>query len=160
VSFRQPADLFGADDRNVVSGEGAAGHGAGLPIRPGDPGLADQVGDLLVERAVFGATNITNTLVRPNNARASCSPKTAPSCRHVCAAYIKDTPSARSLAIRVRSVGSGAVDGNSSKQASIGGHNRPHPDLLASINAVSNTCSATAVINGEAEAYGSSRPNR
>ena len=30
--------------------------------------------------------NITNTLVRPNNARASCSPKTAASCRHVCAA--------------------------------------------------------------------------
>jgi hypothetical protein len=40
----------------MSSGEGAAGHGAGLPIRPGDPGLADQVGDLLVERTIFGAT--------------------------------------------------------------------------------------------------------
>jgi hypothetical protein len=64
------------------------------------------------------------------------------------------------LAIRVRSVGSGAVEGSSSRQASIGGHSRPHPDLLASSNAVSNTCSATAVINGDAEAYGSSRPNK
>jgi hypothetical protein len=53
-----------------------------------------------------------------------------------------------------------AVDGSSSKQASIGGHNRPQPDLPASLNAVSNTCLAIAVINGEAEAYGSSRPNR
>jgi hypothetical protein len=34
-----------------------------------------------------------------------------------------------------------------SKQASSGGHNRPHLDLLASIKAVSNTCSATAVIS-------------
>jgi hypothetical protein len=64
------------------------------------------------------------------------------------------------LAIRVRSVGSGAVDGSSSKQASIGGHNRPHPDLPATSKAMSNTCSATAVINGEADAYGSSRPNK
>jgi hypothetical protein len=104
--------------------------------------------------------NITNTLVRPNKARASCSPKTAASCRHVCAAYIKETPRARSLAIRVRNVGSGAVEGSSSKQANIGGHSRPQPDLPESSNAVSNTCSATAVINGEAEAYGSSRPNK
>jgi hypothetical protein len=32
------------------------GHGAGLPVGPGDPGLSDQVGDLLVERAILGAT--------------------------------------------------------------------------------------------------------
>src|SRR5829696_1511429 len=104
--------------------------------------------------------NITNTLVRPNKARASCSPNTAASCRQVCAAYIKETPRARSLAIRVRNVGSGAVDGNSSEQASIGGHNRPYPDWPANPRAVSRTCSATAVINGDADAYGSSRPNK
>jgi hypothetical protein len=48
--------IFGADDRNVLPGEGAAGHGAGLPVGPGDPGLANQVRDLLVERAILGAT--------------------------------------------------------------------------------------------------------
>jgi hypothetical protein len=62
------------------------------------------------------------------------------------------------LAIRVRNVGTGAVDGNSSKQASIGGHNRPHPDWPANPKAVLRTCSAAAVINGDADAYGSSRP--
>ena len=30
------------------------------------------------------------------------------------------------MAIRVRRVGSGAVEGSSSRQASIGGHSRPH----------------------------------
>jgi hypothetical protein len=61
---------------------------------------------------------------------------------------MNETPSARSLAILVSNVGSRAVDGNSFKQASIGGHNRPHPDLLPNSRAVSRTCSATALING------------
>jgi len=73
---------------------------------------------------------------------------------------MKEIPSARSLAIRVRSVGSGAVDGSSSRQASIGGHSRPHGEVFASARAVSRTCSASAVIRGDAEAYGSSRPSR
>jgi hypothetical protein len=73
---------------------------------------------------------------------------------------MNEMPSARSFAIRMRNVGSGAVEGSSSRQASIGGHSRPHRDMFANRSAVSNTCSATAVINGDAEAYGSSRPNR
>ena len=69
-------------------------------------------------------------------------------------------PTARSLAILVRSVGSGAVEGISSRHASIGGHNRPCGEAFAAANAVSRTCSATAVSNGDADAYGSSRPSR
>ncbi|GAA1380223.1 hypothetical protein GCM10009638_24430 [Luteococcus sanguinis] len=72
---------------------------------------------------------------------------------------MNDNPNARSLAILVRSVGNGAVDGNSSSTDSIGGHNLPHRDSCASPSAVSSTCSAAAVINGEADAYGSSRPS-
>jgi hypothetical protein len=59
---------------------------------------------------------------------------------------------ARSFAIRVRKVGSGAVEGSSSRQASKGGHSRPHGDVLANPMAVSKTCSATAVISGYADA--------
>ena len=108
----------------------------------------------------FEPPNTTSTFVNANRARASCSPKIAANCRQVCAAYTNDNPRARSLAIRVRKVGNGAVDGNSSKQASSGGHNRPHVDRCANPRAVSRTCSATAVINGDADAYGSSRPNK
>ena len=43
-----------------------------------------------------------------------------PTARHVCTASIKETPSARSFAIRVRNVGNGAVDGSSSKHARVG----------------------------------------
>ena len=57
-------------------------------------------------------------------------------------------------------VGSGAVDGSSSRLAKMGGHSRPHGDAVASSRAVSKTCSATAVISGDADAYGSSRPRR
>ena len=42
-----------------------------------------------------------------------------------------EMPSARSFAIRVRNVGSGAVEGSSSRQASSGGHSRPHRDVFA-----------------------------
>jgi hypothetical protein len=45
----------GAQDRNIVAGKGAADHCPGLPSASGDPDLPDQVGDLLVERAIFGA---------------------------------------------------------------------------------------------------------
>jgi hypothetical protein len=40
--FRQPADLFREDDRNVLPTEGAAGNAAGLPGPPGNPGLTDR----------------------------------------------------------------------------------------------------------------------
>ena len=73
---------------------------------------------------------------------------------------MNDSPRARSLAIRVRSVGSGAVEGSSSRQARNDGHSRPCGEAVAAARAVSRTCSATAVINGDAEAYGSSRPSR
>ena len=96
---------------------------------------------------------MTRALVRPSRARASCSPKIAVSCGRVWAAQMKESPRARSLAIRVRRVGSGAVEGSSSRQASSGGHSRPpQGEALASSSAVSRTCSATAVISGEAEA--------
>ena len=67
---------------------------------------------------------------------------------------------ARSFAIRVRKVGSGAVDGSSSRIAWNGGASRPQGETCAATSAVSRTCSANAVINGDADAYGSSRPNR
>ena len=73
---------------------------------------------------------------------------------------MNDSPNARSLAIRVRSVGSGAVDGSSSRQARNEGHSRPNGDAVANASAVSRTCSAIAVISGDADAYGSSRPRR
>ena len=73
---------------------------------------------------------------------------------------MSEMPSARSFAIRVRNVGSGAVEGSSSRQASRGGHSRPHRDMFAIRSAVSNTCSAIAIISGDAEAYGSSQPNK
>jgi hypothetical protein len=82
----ESADLFWADDRNVFPCEGAGDHRAGLPAGPGDSGLADQVRDLLVEPPSLEPPNITSTLVRPNKARACCSPNTTASCRHVCAA--------------------------------------------------------------------------
>ena len=46
ASFLEPSDLFQPEDRNVLSGDGAAGHGAGLPVGSGNSGLADLVGDL------------------------------------------------------------------------------------------------------------------
>jgi len=73
---------------------------------------------------------------------------------------MNDNPNARSFAIRVRNVGSGAVDGSSSRQARNDGHSRPNGDAVAKPSAVSKTCSAIAVINGDADAYGSSRPSR
>ena len=73
---------------------------------------------------------------------------------------MNDRPRARSLAIRTRRVGSGAVDGGSSRQARKQGVSRPCRAAAASPRAVSSTCSATAVISGGAEAYGSSRPSR
>src|SRR5665809_157106 len=48
---------------------------------------------------------------------------------------MKEMPSARSFAIRVRSIGRGAVEGNSSRQASIGGQSLPHGVALAMANA-------------------------
>ena len=104
--------------------------------------------------------NTTRVLVNPSTVRASTSPKIVDSCARVCAAHTNAIPNARSLAIRVRSVGSGAVEGISSRHASIGGHNRPQGVVFASCRAVSRTCSATAVSNGDADAYGSSRPSR
>ena len=65
---------------------------------------------------------------------------------------MNEMPSARSFAIRVCNVGSGAVEGSSSRQASSGGHSRPHGDVFANPRAVSKTCSATAVISGDADA--------
>jgi hypothetical protein len=73
------ADLFGAEDGNIVAGKGAAGHCSGLPGPPGDTDLPGQIGDLLIERTVFGAAESTKTLVNPNRARAWCSPKIAAS---------------------------------------------------------------------------------
>ena len=73
---------------------------------------------------------------------------------------MNDNPSARSLAIRVRSVGSGVVEGSSSRQARNDGQARPYGDAVAICSAVSSTCSAIAVISGDADAYGSSRPSR
>ena len=91
-------------------------------------------------------------LVSPSSVRAPCSPKTAASWGHAWAAQMKLIPSARSLAIRVRSVGRGAVDGSSSSTAWNGGHNLPHGLVFAASSAVSRTCSAKAVISGDAEA--------
>jgi hypothetical protein len=52
------------------------------------------------------------------------------------------------LAIRVRSVDSGAVDGSSSKQASMGGHSRPHRDLISAIGILMALwCLGFAVVN-------------
>ncbi len=59
--------------------------------------------------------NITRVLVRPSNARASCSPKMLANWGRVWAAQMNESPGARSLAIRVRRVGSGAVEGSSSR---------------------------------------------
>src|SRR5215207_3633016 len=39
--FLEPADLLRPEDRNVLPGEGAAGHRTGLPGAPGDPDLPD-----------------------------------------------------------------------------------------------------------------------
>jgi type IV secretion system protein VirD4 len=46
--------------------------------------------------------------------------------------------STSSFAILVRNVGSGAVEGSSSRQASRGGHSRPHRDMFANRSAVSS----------------------
>ena len=56
------------------------------------------------------------------------------------------------MAIRTRSVGSGVVEGNSSRQARKHGVSRPYGEVVARCRAVSRTCSATAVISGAAEA--------
>src|SRR4051794_7422351 len=73
---------------------------------------------------------------------------------------MKDSPSALSLAIRVRNVGGGVVDGNSSRHARKDGHRRPYGEAVAMAGAMSGTCSGVAVINGDADAYGSSLPSR
>ena len=65
---------------------------------------------------------------------------------------MNDSPSARSFAIRTRSVGSGVVEGSSSRQARKLGVIRPCGEVLATARAVSRTCSAIAVISGAAEA--------
>lgn len=49
LAFLKLAGLLGAQDGNIVAGEGAAGNSSGLPGPPPDPYLPDQVGDLLVE---------------------------------------------------------------------------------------------------------------
>ncbi len=54
------------------------------------------------------------------------------------------------MAIRTRSVGSGVVEGSSSRQARKHGVIRPCSDVVAAHNAVSSTCSAIAVISGAA----------
>lgn len=54
AAFGQLADLFGAQDRDVVAGEAAAVALAALPAASADAGGAEQVGDLLVERDVLG----------------------------------------------------------------------------------------------------------
>jgi hypothetical protein len=59
---------------------------------------------------------------------------------------MNEMPSARSLAIRVCNVGSGAVEGSPSRQASKGGHSRPHGDLFANPRAVSHRVAGGAVI--------------
>src|SRR3546814_6383282 len=93
--------------------------------------------------------NITSVLVRPSSARASCSPKMLVSWGRVWAAQMNDSPKARSLAIRVRRVGSGAVEGSSSSTENRGGHNRPpHRQLFASSSPVYTTCSAPDVPYG------------
>jgi hypothetical protein len=51
LAFLELADLLGAQDGNIVAGEGAASHCSGLPGPPRDTDLPDQVGDLLVEGA-------------------------------------------------------------------------------------------------------------
>ena len=63
---------------------------------------------------------------------------------------MNDRPSARSLAIRTRSVGSGVVEGSSSRQARKQGVIRPCGAVFAACSAVSRTCSAIAVISGAA----------
>ncbi len=54
TAFGQLADLFGAQDGDVVAGEAAAARLAGLPAAAADAGGAEEVGDLLVERDVLG----------------------------------------------------------------------------------------------------------
>ena len=47
--------LGAGEDGDVVAGDGAVRHRAGLPGGAGDADGAEQVGDLLVERDVLGA---------------------------------------------------------------------------------------------------------
>ena len=63
---------------------------------------------------------------------------------------MNDSPKARSFAIRTRRVGSGVVEGSSSRHARKLGVSRPCSLVVASHSAVSRTCSATAVISGVA----------
>ena len=65
---------------------------------------------------------------------------------------MEEMPNARSLAIRVRSVGIGACEGSSSRQPRKLGVTRPCGEEVARPNAVSSRCSATAVISGDAQA--------
>ena len=81
--FRQPADLFRADDCNVLPEK----------VRPAILPVCQVLRETRVwpTRSEISRLNapsleplqITNTLVRPNKARDSCSPKTAASCRHL-----------------------------------------------------------------------------
>lgn len=112
--FGQLAD-FGAVVRMGMS----AGNGA--LERPdcqvaGDADGAEEVGDLLVERDVLDPPNSTRVLVRaPSTARACARAEDLGELGSGLAAQMNEIPRARSLAIRVCRVGSGAGDGSSSR---------------------------------------------
>ena len=132
VAFGELADLGAGEDGDVLAGDGPAA------VRPVCQVVrATRTGPRRSEISWLKATsleppNMTRVLVRPSTARASWSPKIWVSWARVWAAQMNEIPRARSLAIRVCRVGSGAVEGSSSRQASIGGHSRPHGEVLAS----------------------------
>ena len=86
AAFGEAADLFGAEDVDVVAGHGAVGRGAGLPAGPGDPDGADQVGDFFVEGGVLRAAEHDQDVGQAEHGAGFVSPKIAASCRRFWAA--------------------------------------------------------------------------
>lgn len=90
-----------------------------------DADSSDEVGDLLVEGNVLAAADHDND---DRNPEESPGFRFAEDCRHLqpCLGGVgEETPRPRSLAIWFRSVGSGEVDGKSSRQPTFAGQPPP-----------------------------------
>lgn len=114
-------DLHRSKDRYVLPRGRATAQLAALPAGAGDLDPADQIADFWVERDVLGTAKHCGGVGQPKQGESVVLTENGIELAPGLSGVNDESLNARSLAMRVRRVGRGAVEDNSSKQTKTAG---------------------------------------